>query len=142
MSKINLTTLLNAIDTKRKDFYDSLSIEDRKDFSPYLSLRWSSSTDGSTELASYYLMATNQYVNKHFFSLNKHPKLQWLLCSIVSPGMGKHRHTWIKPIGRNKKNKLADLYPTAKMEDLELLIELMTDKEIISLLEQHGIDQK
>jgi len=43
-------------------------------------------TQGSAELQHYYLQSSNHYVNKHFFAINRHPKLQWLCATAVSPG--------------------------------------------------------
>lgn len=132
MAKINLNTLLLALDKKDRDFYDNLPDEDKKECVGYLNLRWSSCVTGMPELSKYYLMATNQFVNKQFFSLSKHPKLQWLVCTTVSPGMGKQHHAWIKPIGRHKKCRLASIFPTEKMEDLELMESMMDEKELIA----------
>jgi hypothetical protein len=52
-------------------------------------------------------MATNENVNKHFFDLSKHPELQWLSCTTVSPGMGTQRHYWHNT---KKDSKNTDAY--------------------------------
>ena len=145
MADVELKKLLPALHKKNKSFYDDVSDDERKALKEkaYLNMRWASCLGGSSELEMYSVMATNQIANKHFFSLHKHPKLQWLLCSSVSPQIGRPDYKWIKPIGRKKKNQLLSIYPTAKIEDLELLMEIKGEKEIKKLLEQHGyIDKK
>jgi hypothetical protein len=91
---------------------------------------------GNTELASYYLMATNQRVNSNYFSLSKHPKLVWQLLCTVSPGMGKQFHQWV---GNKKKKKdksneirktLAEMYPNMKNDELDLMTSITTTKEL------------
>ena len=70
-------------------------------------LRYSASVSGHPDLQAYYLMATNENVNKHFFDLSKHPELQWLSCTTVSPGMGTQRHYWHNT---KKDSKNTDAY--------------------------------
>jgi hypothetical protein len=102
MSKIALNTILAAIDKKDYGFYDRLDVEGRKQLAPFLLNRYVSLVKGNSELASYYLMATNQRVNSQYFELAKHPKLVWQLLCTVSPGMGTQFHQWL---GNKKKDK-------------------------------------
>ncbi len=81
-----------AYDRKDREYYDKFTDEQKKQFSTYLMLRYGASVGGSQDLQAYYLMAANERVNKNFFDLNKHPKLQWLSCTTVSPNMGKQFH--------------------------------------------------
>ena len=81
--KLNIANEMRCLDSKDRNFYDSLTIEERKKFSNFLMLRWSSSIQGSSELQEYYLIACNERLNKHFFDINKHPKLQWLCATSV-----------------------------------------------------------
>ena len=65
-----------AFDRKDRAYYDKFTDEERKKFSTYLMLRYGASVNGGTDLQAYYLMATNERVNKYFFDLNNHTKLQ------------------------------------------------------------------
>ena len=134
-----------AYDRKDRAYYDKFTDEQRKAFSTYLMLKYGASVNGSGDLQAYYLMATNERVNKHFFDLNKHPKLQWLLCTTVSPGMGKQYHYWQgakKKEGSNKKSKfLEELYPNKKLDEIEIMAKLSTDKELKDLARRHGYDE-
>ena len=144
--KLNIANEMRCLDSKTRDFYDSLTEEERKKFSTYLMIRWGSSVVGASELQEYYLVATNERLNKHFFELSRHPKLQWLLATTVSPGMGNHRHQWIAPKKKEKgdnevKKALMELLPAAKADDINTLSKLITKKELKELLKDLGNDK-
>lgn len=134
---------MTQFDLKNRSFYDDLTDEERKKFSNYLMIRWGSAVQGSRELQEFYVIATNERLNKHFFAVNRHPKLQWLMATAVSPGMGTHRHQWIAPkkkeAGNNEvKKALMEIYPNMKMADIDTLAAITDKKEIREYLRQHG----
>ena len=134
---------MTQFDRKNQNFYDSLTDEERKKFSNYLMIRWGSSVQGSKELQEFYLISTNERLNKRFFDINRHPKLQWLCATTVSPGMGTHRHTWIAPKKKEPgasgiKKQLVELYPTLKDDEIDLMAKINTKKDIDEYLKQSG----
>ncbi len=134
-------------DLKNRDFYDSLTDEEKKKFSNYLMIRWGSAVHGSRELQEFYLIACNERLNKHFFAVNKHPRLQWLMATSVSPNMGVHRHQWIAPkkkdAGSNEvKKMLMELYPNMKNADIDALAAITDKKELKEYLREHGHNNK
>ena len=134
---------MTQLDLKNRDFYDSLTEEERKKFSNYLMIRWASSVQANQDYQEWYLLSCNERLNKHFFDINRHPKLQWLCATTVSPGMGTHRHQWIAPKKKEKgdndvKKTLMTLMPAAKMSDIETLSKLITKKELRALLDEYG----
>lgn len=147
MDKLNIQNEMAQFDLKNRDFYDSLSDEERKKFSNYLMIRWGSSVQGQRELQEFYVISTNERLNKNFFAVNRHPKLQWLMATSVSPGMGTHRHQWIAPKKKEGSNNeikktLMELYPTMKMSDIETLATLVDKKELREHLREHGSTDK
>jgi hypothetical protein len=143
MEKLSIQNEMSVFDRKDRTFYDTLTDEERKKFSNYLMIRWGSAVQGSAELQEFYLVATNERLNKHFFTVNKHPKLQWLMATAVSPGMGSHRHQWIAPkkkeTGSNEIKKiLMELYPSSKMQDIDILSKLVDKKQLKQLLKDQG----
>ena len=52
--KLNIANEMRCLDTKDRKFYDSLTEEERKKFSNFLMIRWSSAVQGSAELQEYY----------------------------------------------------------------------------------------
>lgn len=137
-----------AFDRKDRAYYDKFTDEERKQFSTYLMLRYGASVGGNADMQAYYLMATNKYVNKHFFDLNKHTKLQWLMCTVVSPKMGNQFHYWLaakkkEGTSNNKARKfLSELYPNMKSDELDLQLSFLTTKDIKELAKEHGWDDK
>jgi hypothetical protein len=145
--KLNIANEMKQFDLKNRNFYDELTPEERKKFSNYLMIRWGSGVQGSRELQEYYVQSCNHYFNKNFFAINKHPKLQWLCATAVSPGMGPQRHQWIslkkKEAGASAiKKQLAELYPTMKDCDLNLLASITTKKELDQYIRDHGNEVK
>jgi len=133
-------------DRKNREFYDELTDEERKKFSNYLMIRWGSSVQGSRDLQEFYLIATNERLNKRFFDINRHPRLQWLTATTVSPGMGTHRHQWIAPRKKEAgasaiRKQLAELYPHLKDDELDLLAKITTKKDIDAYLKELGRDK-
>ena len=132
------------LDTKNRKFYDELNEEERKKFSTYLMLRYAASVEGGPDIQEWYLRVTNERINANFFDLGKHPKLQWLLCTTVSPAMGQQRHYWQaskKKEGSNSKalKFLTKLYPHLRSDELELLTELNDAKELKALAKTMGM---
>ena len=143
--KLNIGNEMRQLDAKNRDFYDELTVEERRKFSTFLMVRWGSAVDGSREIQEYYVQSVNHYLNKHFFSMHRHPKLQWLMATAVSPGMGAMRHNWIAPKKKEAgasalKKQLRELYPHFKDDEIDLMAELTDKKEIAQLQRAHGND--
>ena len=144
MDKLSINNEMAQLDTKNRKFYDELNEEERKKFATYLMLRYAASVEGGPNIQEWYLRVTNERVNANFFDLGKHPKLQWLLCTTVSPDMGRQRHYWQaskKKEGSNSKalKFLTKLYPHLRTDELELLAELNDTKELKALAKTMGM---
>ena len=132
--KLSIKNEMAQFDRKNRMFYDELNEQEKKKFSPFLMIRYGATVGGSPELQSYYLMSCNENLNKHFFDISatKHKKLQWLLATTVSPGMGNQYHQWIKFGKKATDNKnikfLREHYPHLKDDEIELMAEL-NDKD-------------
>lgn len=147
MDKLSIHNEMAVFDRKERDFFDELTTEEKKKFSNFLMIRWGSCIQGSAELQHYYLQSSNHYVNKHFFAINRHPKLQWLCATAVSPGLGVQRHQWIAPKKKEAgasgiKKQLAEIYPTLKDDEIELMAKINTKKDIDTYLKASGQDVK
>ena len=69
--KLNIVNEMRQLDRKNRNFYSELTDEERKKFSNYLMIRWASCVDGSRDLQEFYLISTNERLNKHFFNISK-----------------------------------------------------------------------
>jgi hypothetical protein len=131
--KLNIGNEMRQMDQKNRSFFDQLTPEEKKKFSTYLMIRWSSCVDGSRELQEYYVQSTNHYLNRHFFTVSKHPKLQWLMATAASPALGTPRHNWISPKkakANAKQKQLASLFPHLHEDELAVLVEITDNKDI------------
>jgi hypothetical protein len=143
--KLSIANEMAQFDSKNRQFFDELSEEERKKFSPFLMIRYGSAVSGSRDLQEFYLIATNERLNKKFFSINTthHKKLQWLMATTVSPGLGNFRHNWISPKkkepgGGTIRKQLAELFPHLKDDELDLLAKITTKQELDTYLQALG----
>jgi hypothetical protein len=147
VDKLSINNEMSQFDKKNRDFYNSLTDEEKKKFSNFLMIRYGSSVTGNQDLQEFYLISTNERLNKHFFAINRHPKLQWLCATTVSPGMGTFRHNWISPKKKEAgasgiKKQLADLYPNMKDDEIDLMSKINTKKDIDAYLKLAGQETK
>ena len=145
--KLNIANEMRVFDRKDREFYDNLTEDERKKFSNYLMIRWGSSVEGSRDLQEFYVISCNERFNKHFFDLNRHPRLQWLLATTVSPGLGTHRHTWIAPKKKEagasaKRKRLQEIFPNYKDDEIDVMMQIVTDKELDEYDRSSGKDKK
>ncbi len=143
---IELNDLLSAIDSKNRVWWDNLTKEQQDKFNSWLYMRYTSSVTTNEDFSRYYLMAVNEVVNKDFTAIKKHPKLQYLLLTAASPGLGKQRHTYIAPpkAGKGSKKKynlLSKLFPMSNDTELEILGQ-SSDEELKLYLESLGWTDK
>ena len=146
MDKLDIINEMRQLDAKNRDFYDELTVEERRKFSTFLMVRWGSDVNGDRALQEYYVQSVNHYLNKHFFTVHRHPKLQWLMATAVSPGMGVMRHNWI-PLKKKEtgdatiKKQLRELYPHFRDDEIDLMATLTEKKELAKLRRAHGNDK-
>jgi hypothetical protein len=179
--EFDLFEAITAIDKKDYSYYDRLTPEQQRKFVPFMMLHWISAIKGSSDLQGYYLRSVDYHANKYMFneSVQKNPKLQWLMLCAASPGIGKQFHQWIphmkervtklkeKPKAKEikdyfkkiypkssdsdlntitdvfidshrKKMYIANKFPELKFDEIELLSELITDKDIEEYEKEFG----
>lgn len=141
---------MSAIDRRKFDWYNSLTDEERKGLSMWVLMRYCSSTGSKVnEINEHYLTMTNELVNVHFNDLRHHPELQMRLMQCVGIGTNQF-HPWIKPMKKksdNASNKLLfqfylDQYPHLDGDEINMLIDSMTQEEIVQELEGYGYSDK
>lgn len=137
---ISLDNVLSAVDKKNTEWWETLNPAQQKKFSSWLYMRYVSNVNSDPDLARYYVIAVNERINKKFSTLKNHPKLQYLLMTSASPGMGKQYHQWLPPAkvgksNRKRLNLLAKLFPNVSDKELEVLDQINTNEDI----EQHLI---
>lgn len=146
--KITLKDETAAIDLGARLLWDTFTEDQRKQISLFLLLRYASSIRTSNrdaqELA---IFKTNEYYNKHFFSLSKHPKLLWyLVCMCGNDEEKIYFHEWIGFKKKNSDNKifkfLEEMYPDKNDAEIELMIKKSTKAELKQYAKDLGLDDK
>ena len=139
--EFDLFGAITAIDKKDYSYYDRLTPEQQRKFVPFMMLHWVSAIKGDSDLQGYYLRSVDYYANKYMFneSVQKNPKLQWLMLCAASPGRGKQFHQWIphmkervaklkeKPKAKEIKEYFKKIYPKSSDSDLNLVTEVFVD---------------
>lgn len=146
--KLSIKSEMTAFDRKNRGFYDSLDDQEKKKFSPFLMIRYGATVTGNADMQAYYLMSTNERLNKNFFDVNtaQHKKLQWLLATTVSPGLGNQYHQWIASKKKENNNKAAkffrEQYPHLKEDDIKLLTDINDKDDLKRMAKELGWDDK
>lgn len=144
--KLPIKDILAAIDMGAKSVWKELSDEQKKQVSFWLLNRYVSTVQGSQEKQQLAIFKTNEYYNKNYMEVSKHPELQWQLLCMSGATEKIEYHPWIgfkKKTSNNKRLKiLQEIYPNTKEDELELLASISTKKDIQELAEEHGYDKK
>ena len=145
-AKLDIKRELNAVDQKNYDFYDNLTDEERKVFSPYILMRYTASTQGDREIQEWFVEMTNEMVNKHHWDLSKnHKALLWKLFAATGAGINCY-HPYLAAGKKEKANKieklLCDIYPATKMAEIKMMAKMMTKKDKEELFDKMGFDKK
>jgi hypothetical protein len=148
--KIELKEKIAFVDLNARAVWDEMSPEQQKSLKSELFIlnRYiSSAQDQKREIQEHFVLTVNEYFNKNWSDLQKHPKLLWiLLCMCNWNGEKTFYHNWIgakKKAGTGGKRLklLEEFYPDRKRDELELLAEMSTDKDIKEIARQHGMDE-
>jgi hypothetical protein len=137
---------LNAVDAKNYDFYSKLTDEERKAFSPYVLMRYTSNVEGDRDIQEWFLEMTNEMVNKNHWDLSKnHKALLWKLFAACGAGV-KCYHPYLKASSKEKAVKieklLAEVYPAMKMSDVKIMAGMMDKADKDELFDKMGFDKK
>ena len=147
IQKLPIKDILAAVDMGAKNVWDELSEDEKKQVSFWLLNRYVSSVKGDRESQELAVFKTNEYYNKNYMVISKHPKLMWQLLCMSGNTKDIKFHQWIghkKKTGDNSKSikLLEQIYPNMKTDEAELLARISTKKELKQLAEEHGIDTK
>jgi hypothetical protein len=145
-AKLDIKRELNAVDQKNYDFYDNLTDEERKVFSPYILMRYTASVQGDRDIQEWFVEMTNEMVNKNHWDLSKnHKALLWKLFAATGAGVNCY-HPYLAAGKKEKANKieklLCEIYPTMKMAEIKMMASMMDKKDREELFDKMGFDKK
>lgn len=145
-AKLDIKLELAAVDDKNYSFYDKLTEEEQKAFSPFVLMRFISNVKSNQDMQELFVERTNEFVNKDHWTLSKnHKALLWKLCAATGVGMRCY-HPYLAAGKKEKVQKieklLAELNPAMKLSDIKVLAGLMTKKDKDNLFDSLGFDKK
>lgn len=148
--KIELKEKIAAVDLNAKSMWDEMDDAQRKALKSELFIlnRYISNVKGQNrETQEHFVLTVNEYFNKHWNTLQKHPKLLWqLLCMCSHESRKIFFHEWIgfkKKKGDTKLLKfLQEIYPDRKMDELEMMTQLMATSDAKDLARKYGYEDK
>ena len=148
--KVELKEKIQAVDQNVRELWDAMDEYNQKILKQefYILNRYISNVKtSSSETQEHFVLTVNEYFNKNWNLLQKHPKLMWLLlCMCSYDGKTQFYHEWIghkKKTGSDSKKVkfLTEIYPNKKIDEIELLAKLVTDKDLKELARKHGMDE-
>ena len=140
--KFDIFKALAAIDRRDGNYFANLTEDERKDFSPFLFIRWVSAVVGRH--AEDNLHVTNELVNPHMFDIAKeHPELIFRLVAMCGTG-SVQKHEWIGVPKRQTTssrawNFVADLYPSASEREIDMLLRMHTRESFAELVDDAAV---
>lgn len=147
--KIELKEKIQAVDQNIRELWDAMDPTQQKSLKQeffILNRYISNAQTPNREIQEHFVLTVNEYFNKNWNELQKHPKLLWLLLCMCNYNGQTFFHQWIGPKkkagnGDKKVKFLAEFYPHYKQDELELLAEMSTDKDIKDLARKYGMDE-
>lgn len=140
--------IIPAVDMGMKELWDAAEEEGRKEIKGdfwNLNRYISNVKTNNRELQEHFVLTVNEFYNKNWAVIQKHPKLVWqtlCMCSHESKKTYFHEYIPLKTVKNKKVEFLGKLFPTTKWSDLETLAAITTDKEIKQYCEGLGWDKK
>lgn len=142
--KLNLWPFLDSISYKNVKYYDGLTEENLKEFSPYVTMRWL--TGSKDPDAARQLWFLNEFVNPYAFDLQKnHKRLLYNLMTACTNGKKKnYKFMPAKPVCKTEFPISVDLvqwvFDYSKRDSIAALV-LLTDEDIIGMGEDYGLQK-
>lgn len=148
--KVALKDVLACVDSNHKGLWLEIDDSQRKALKQeffILNRYISNAKTSNREMQEHFVLTVNEFYNKNWNILQKHPQLLWqLLCMCGHESRQLFYHEWIgfkKKTGNNKiENFLLSIYPDKKQDEVELLASITTSAEIKALAIDHGYDKK
>lgn len=146
MTKLTIKEEMRAIDTKNRDWYGSLTSEERKKIGIWVLMRYLSSVKHNVkDFEEHYLTFANDIVNVHHNALRHHPQLQFQLMQAIGIGTVQY-HPWVPPGKKGTESKLFKVMRTLRPEynddEIEIFILQHTVEELTEMFEELGYDKK
>jgi len=145
--KLTIKDETAAIDMGARDLWDNFTEDQKKQISFFILNRYASSIrTNDREAQELAVFKTNEFYNKYYFEIAKHPKLLWyLLCMTGNEQKKIHFHEWIgfkKKESDSKITKfLETVRPDLKADEIAILEKTVTKAELKELARDMGYEE-
>lgn len=136
---LDIFHLLGQIDKKDMLFYSKLTDEQKKAFSPLVTMRWMSGTSDERQLTF-----LNHFVNPMVFNIGNHKELLYKLMCVASSGQAR-RYAWMAEKSGVKKIKGLDVvmaYYDYGVREAKSVMHLLDADDIIGMAEELGYQKE
>lgn len=148
--KLTLKEVLASVDCNFKELWKELDETQRKALKSemFLLTRYVSSAKGqSREIQEHFVLTVNEFFNKNWNDLQKHPQLLWLLlCTCSHESKKVFFHEYIKISKTKSSNKvtsfLESIYPDANGDELDIMVSMYSKADLKALAKEHGYDDR
>jgi hypothetical protein len=140
--------MIPAVDMGLKELWDAATEEGQKEIKGDLwnLNRYISTVKSSQrEIQEHFVLTVNEFYNKNWSEISKHPKLQWMtLCMCSHESKKTFFHEWLplKKETNKKEELLLELFPNMKFDDVQTLAAITTKEELKQYCEDLGWDKK
>lgn len=140
--------MIPAVDMGLKELWDAATEDGQKEIKgDFWNLnRYISSVKGANRnVQEHFVLTVNEFYNKNWALIQKHPKLVWqTLCLCSHDSKKTYFHEWmpLKRVKDKKEEFLAELFPNMKRSDIETLAAITTEKDIKEYCKGLGWDKK
>jgi hypothetical protein len=144
--QIPLKEVLASVDSNYRELWDDINDDQRKALKNefwILNRYISNVKTNDLDQQTHFVLTVNEFFNKNWFAMQKHPKLLWLLlCMCNYNGSKIFYHEYIN-LGKNNKNNkviklLEEAFPSLSNQDLETLAKISTKEELKTLALEIG----
>lgn len=132
-------SVLPNLDAGNLEFYNSLTEQQKKEFSPFVIMKFMSAVRNKNDIP-YHLIAVNRAVNRDFWELKDYPDLQYLLLAICGMGSKKRHYFPGKQLSDTPLFKFVkECYPFMKVDEVQMFLDINTPDDIIQIAKDFGL---
>jgi hypothetical protein len=134
---LDIFHLMSEIDRKKYDIWDHLTDDQKKEFSPLVTMRWMAGTTDERQI-----VFLNEIVNLAVFNLPEHKEFMLKLLTVCSSGSTK-RYSWINykltsAVKRKLAVQLVATHYNFSLKEAEDSVQLFSADELLELAEAQG----
>lgn len=143
--KMDMMELLSAIDNRKFNFLSTKTPDEVKGFAPIVALRFAASLDDKNKHNRSNLIIINEFVNKRFWDLYKHPELQYKLMAMCGSGK-KSYHPWLAAktdkLDEHLIHWMRDHHVLVSDEELHIKISKMSIDDICTYIDKYAVTKQ